>query len=338
MTPNYGKRTMAKRGPKRWTAEKGETADPTTPETPPEQEPQPEPEAPAAAETNPPEGETNPPTGEPAAPEWETAEPAEPTEPSEDEEEEEEDDDDETPEAGPLTKIQNAIRAVLDHDQLSEIRLALSARREDLKKHEKKGVELGVSEPDARFRLEILDGTSTKFGLTKIFAPLQASETRDLFFDREKPNGRPRAKDPTVENTTFTFRTVDGRDITCTGAQLRLAHILMDLRAMRVAGTLPEAVEVAFREMGFSHLIEDAKPAGNEPATETITFQTVDGRDVTCNVEQLEQLHLEDLRALHRAGIMPENVRGEVMAQDFWHLIDESEAAGQMAETAGVEG
>lgn len=168
------------------------------------------------------------------------------------------------PEPGPLTKIQDAMRELLDHDQLSEIRLALGARREDLKKHEKKGTELGVSEPDARFRLDILDGTSTKFGLIKIFAPFFASETRDLFYDREKPNGRPAAKQPTLEETTFTFRTVDGRDITCTGGQLRNAHILMDLRAMRVAGTLPEAIEVAFREMGYAHLIEDAKPADDD--------------------------------------------------------------------------
>lgn len=263
---------MAKRAAKRWDPDKGETVDPTPvePETQPEQEQQPEqadPPQAAAAETSAPEGETNPPPGEPVAAEGETAEPGEPTEPGKDEDEEEEGHDD-IPEAGPLTKTQDAIRAVLDHDQLSEIRLALSARREDLKKHEKKGVELGVSEPDARFRLEILDGTSTKFGLTKIFSALQASETRDLFFDREKPNGRPRAKEASVETATFTFRTVDGRDITCTGAQLRLAHILMDLRAMRVAGTLPEAIEVAFREMGFAHLIEDAKPASNEPAAE----------------------------------------------------------------------
>lgn len=46
-------------------------------------------------------------------------------------------------------------------------------------------------------------------------------------------------------------------------SELRLAHIVMDLRAMRVAGSLPEAVEVAFREMGYAHLIEDAKPAGD---------------------------------------------------------------------------
>ena len=95
------------------------------------------------------------------------------------------------PEPGPLTQLQEQVRALFSFDQLSEIRLALSARLEDLKKHEKKGTELGVSEPDTRYRLEILKATSETFGLLRIFAPEQLSETRDLFFDREKPNGRP---------------------------------------------------------------------------------------------------------------------------------------------------
>lgn len=231
---------------RRWSKDKGEHEVPSEEPT-------------AAAETEP-----RAPEGEPSAESTATAEATTSgteadagTEPAADAEPEKAG----APEPGPLTKLQDGVRVLFDHDQLSEIRLALNARREDLKRHEKKGVELGVSEPDARFKLEILDGTSTKFGLIKIFAPIQASETRDLFFDRESPNGRPGAEESTDE--TITFRTVDGRDITC--HRDKLWEHAPDLRALFTAGTLPEKLEKEIKDQDFWYEIEpEAETAGAE--------------------------------------------------------------------------
>lgn len=160
-------------------------------------------------------------------------------------------------EKGPLSKLQDSLRELLDYDQLTEVRLALKARREDLAKHRKKGTELGVYEQDAQRRLFLLDGDDTRFGLIRIFEREQATETRDLFFDREKANGRP---DSALDGT-ITFHTVDGQSITCTLEQLELADKIVHLRALHTAGILPEYVEKAIRDGDFWHLIEDENEA-----------------------------------------------------------------------------
>lgn len=92
---------------------------------------------------------------------------------------------------GPLSQLQDAVRAILDYDQIGEIRLALYSRETELEKHAKKGSDLGVREEDARRRLHVIRGDSLRFGLTRIFAPEEVTEQRDVFFDREKTNGRP---------------------------------------------------------------------------------------------------------------------------------------------------
>lgn len=154
------------------------------------------------------------------------------------------------PEPGPLSKLQTAVRELLDFDQITEVRLALQGRREDLEKHRKKGAELGVYEPDTHRRIALLDGSDTKFGLTRIFAREEDSETRDLFFDREKENGRPDGDD------TITFRTVDGRDVTCLLDDLDLPEHLRELRALYRAGILPDRVEKAARDGDFWYEVE----------------------------------------------------------------------------------
>lgn len=218
MTPTYEReRGMAKR--KRWDPAKGE-------------QPVPEGKEPETTEAEP---ET---TGDPETPAEEATD--EPEKPAD--------------EPGPLTKLQNAVRELLDFDQITEVRLALQGRREDLEKHRKKGAELGVYEPDTHRRIGLLDGSDTKFGLVRIFAREEATETRDLFFDAEKPNGRPDAE---PLDGTITFRTVDGKDITCTFEQLETAARLAEVRALHRAGILPAHVEKAIRDGDFWHLIED---------------------------------------------------------------------------------
>lgn len=159
-------------------------------------------------------------------------------------------------EKGPLSKLQDAVRDILDYDQIGEIRLALYSRESELEKHAKKGSDLGVREEDARRRLHVIRGDSLRFGLTRIFAPEEVTEQRDVFFDQEKPNGRP-------------------------------------------------------------------------AADETITFRTVDGRDVTCHVDRLEELHLSDLLALFTAGTMPSHLENEIRSQDFWYLIEGSDGGSE---------
>lgn len=235
------------------------------------------PAAAAAEETNPPAGEpiepiggTNPAEGETTAAEdgtttTEDAERAADVETVPDAADVDTETGEVEPEKGPLSKLQDAVRDVLDFDQITEVRLALQARREDLEKHGKKGRELGVYETDADRRMRILSGDSTTFGLLRIFEREVATEQRDIFFERESPNGRKK---------------------------------------------------------------EEAAPPAQDPAEstdETITFRTVDGRDITCHVSQLEELHLADLRALHTAGILPEHVTREIHNQDFWYLVEEAE-------------
>lgn len=165
------------------------------------------------------------------------------------------------PEPGPLSKLQTAVRELLDFDQISEIRLALQGRREDLEKHRKKGAELGVYEPDTHRRIALLDGSDTRFGLIRIFAREEATETRDLFFDAEKPNGRPDAEGELDE--TITFRTVDGRDITC--HRDKLWEHAPDLRALFTAGTLEERLQNEIKDQDFWHEIEpEVEPVGAE--------------------------------------------------------------------------
>lgn len=93
-------------------------------------------------------------------------------------------DDQETYESA-LTLAQDALRVLLDYDELLEVRLALRARRGELEKHKKKGAVLGVEELDAIRRLRILDGTETEWGLLRLFAEEHTAENRDLFFDQE---------------------------------------------------------------------------------------------------------------------------------------------------------
>lgn len=91
---------------------------------------------------------------------------------------------------GPLSDLQAKLRDLLDYDQIAEVRLALSSRSAELEKHIKKACDLGVREEDARRRVRLIDGSDTRFGLLRIFAPEQATEQRDIFFDPENPNGR----------------------------------------------------------------------------------------------------------------------------------------------------
>lgn len=220
-------------GRKRWDREKGEIEE--------QEETTTEPQAAASAEPEPvPEG-VDPATGEDTT----TAEPEKPAE----------------PEPGPLTKLQAAIQELLDYDQITEIRLALYSRETELEKHVKKGSDLGVREEDARRRLRIVRGSDERFGLVRIFAEEIATEQRDVFFDREKANGRPDAQE--VTDCTITFRTVDGRDVTCTLQQLQIAERLLEVQALYRAGILPSHVETALREQGFWHLVEEAgEPVG----------------------------------------------------------------------------
>lgn len=97
------------------------------------------------------------------------------------------------PEPGPLSKLQAALQELLDYDQITEVRLALYSREAELEKHTKKGSDLGVREEDARRRLRVIRGSEERFGLVMIFAPVEATEQRDVFYDREKPSGRPKS-------------------------------------------------------------------------------------------------------------------------------------------------
>lgn len=92
--------------------------------------------------------------------------------------------DDDNSAQGSLADSQNALRGLLDYDQLQEVRLALTARRSDLEKHRKKGNDLGVDENDAARRIRIIDGSDVRWGLKKLFAEEVTTYTRDLFFDR----------------------------------------------------------------------------------------------------------------------------------------------------------
>jgi hypothetical protein len=56
--------------------------------------------------------------------------------------------------------------------------LELDARRDELEKHQKKGGNLGVDEPDTRRRIRLLDGDTTPWGLIRLFAP-ESAESED---------------------------------------------------------------------------------------------------------------------------------------------------------------
>lgn len=157
---------------------------------------------------------------------------------------------------GPLSELQEKLRALLDYDQITEVRLALGAREGEIEKHIKKANDLGVREEDARRRLRLIRGSDTRFGLLRIFAPEETtySETRDLFFDQESPNGRPTIK--------ITFRTQDGEEVTLTSEQLGLGERLVEVRELYAAGMLPADVEQSLRDGGFWHLIEDGWDEG----------------------------------------------------------------------------
>ncbi len=155
------------------------------------------------------------------------------------------------PEPGPLSKLQIALQELLDYDQITEIRLALYSRETELEKHTKKGSDLGVREEDARRRLGVIRGSDLRFGLVRIFAEAPATEQRDVFFDRESPNGRPSAE------ITLTFRTMEGEEVTCTLEQLELADRIQQIRKLYQAGMLPADVEKAVKDGDFWYLIED---------------------------------------------------------------------------------
>ena len=91
----------------------------------------------------------------------------------------------------PLIELQEKLRALLDFDQLTEVRLALFSRMEELEKHLKKGSQLGIAEQDARRRILLIDGSDIRYGLARIFAAEVCAydETRDLFFDKG-PDGQ----------------------------------------------------------------------------------------------------------------------------------------------------
>lgn len=149
---------------------------------------------------------------------------------------------------GRLVELQEKLRGLIDYDQVAEIRLALSSRSADLEKHVKKAGELGVREEDARRRIRLIQGSDTRFGLLRIFAPEETTEQTDVFFDPSNPNGRPDA--------TITFKTIDGEEIVCTLDQLEQAEKLIELRALYQAGILPGEVETAIKDGDFWHLIE----------------------------------------------------------------------------------
>lgn len=98
---------------------------------------------------------------------------------------------------GRLSELQSKLRDLLDYDQIAEVRLALGTRETDLEKHIKKANELGVREEDARRRLRLIRSSDTRFGLLSIFAAEEATYTErtlDMFYDQERPDGRPAAK------------------------------------------------------------------------------------------------------------------------------------------------
>lgn len=159
-------------------------------------------------------------------------------------------------EPGPLSKLQAAIRELLDYDQIGEIRLALSSRTEEIDKHLKKASALGIREDDARRRLRLIEGTEIRYGLLRLFAPEEATSQHDVFFDQQNPNGRPQADE------TITFRTVDGRDITCLRDEL-WEHA-PDLRALFTAGTLTKAFQKEIKDQDFWHEIEPEEQHGQE--------------------------------------------------------------------------
>lgn len=198
---------MAKKRP---TAER---PDPTTPEpTEPEQPQQPEPAGDPAPEQPPEEA----PPADPA-PEEQTAGEDRPDE----------------PEPGPLSQLQEALEALLDYDQMTEIRLALVSRAGELEKHTKKGSDLGVREEDARRRLRIIQGSDTRFGLCRIFAERPVTEQRDVFFDREKPNGRPDGHVDEFEEPGVAFDPLTGEDL----SEQREAAALADETRTAVGGS-----------------------------------------------------------------------------------------------------
>lgn len=160
------------------------------------------------------------------------------------------------PEPGPLSKLQAAVRELLDYDQIGEIRLALYSREAELEKHAKKGSDLGVREEDARRRLHVIRGDSLRFGLTRIFAPEEVTEQRDVFFDREKPNGRPDA------DISVVFVTEAGEQVTCTLEQLRVADKLLEIQKLWLADVLPASLEQQIRTAGLWHLVEGEEEAG----------------------------------------------------------------------------
>lgn len=155
------------------------------------------------------------------------------------------------PEPGPLSKFQTALQELLDYDQITEIRLALYSREAELEKHTKKGSDLGVREEDARRRLRVIRGSDERFGLVMIFAPAEVTEQRDVFFDREKPNGRPDAEST---DETITFRTVDGRDLTAHRDHLHEEPVLGELRALHTAGTMTDEVKRAIDDADIADL------------------------------------------------------------------------------------
>lgn len=79
---------------------------------------------------------------------------------------------------------------------------------------------------------------------------------------------------------------------------------------------------------------EPAEVARWEPTT--VTFRTVDGRDITTTPEGLAIAGtLLEVRALHRAGILPSNVERVFRERDLWHLVEDAGADSE--QLAGAE-
>jgi len=64
--------------------------------------------------------------------------------------------------------------------------------------------------------------------------------------------------DEDLEGTTLTL-TMGGKSVTCTPKQLTTAARLAEVRDLHAQGLLPANVEVALRENGFWHLVEDSR-------------------------------------------------------------------------------